>query len=141
MPWESVDLMHWVLGKEELTRRAHGLITESEDIRSIKETVGLKADSSYYIPATQAFEEYRLHHFNSTGPPRLQLPMPITSQPTNASTGQAAVPSMSSLDLDRSALSIVGERGETTLTVEGKRQVSPRVLIEVRVQQTVYKWI
>ena len=124
--------MHWVLGQEELTRRAHGLITEPENIRGIDETVGSKADS---------FEEYRLHHFNATGPPRLQLPMPITSQPTNATTGQAALPSISNLDLDRSALSIVGERGETTLTVEGKRQVSLRVLIEVRVQQTVYKWI
>ena len=133
--------MHWLLGKEELTRRAHGLISEPEDIRSIEETAGSKADSSYYIPVTQSLEEYRLHHFNATGPPQLQLPMPITSQPTNATTGQADVPSISNLDLDSAALSIVGKGGETTLTVEGKRQVSPRVLIEVKVQQTTYKWI
>ena len=126
MPWQSVDLMHWVLGKEELTRRAHGLISEPEHFRSVEETPGLKADPSYYTPATQPFEEYRLHHFNATRPPQLQLPMPITSQPTNATARQAAVPSISNLDLDRSALSIVGKKGETTLTVEGKRQVSPR---------------
>ena len=133
--------MHWLLGKEELTRRAHGLIIEPQRIRSIEETAGLKADSSYSIPAIQPFEDYRLHHFNATSPPQLQLPMPITSQPTNATTGQAAVPSIINLDLDRSALSIVGKRGEMTLTVEGKRQVSPRALIEVKVQQRINMWI
>ena len=133
--------MHWLLGKEELTRRAHGLVFEPQHIRSIEETTGLKADSSCYIPATQPFEEYRLHHFNATRPPQLQLPMPITSQPMNATTGQAAVPSILNLDLDRSALSIVGKRGETTLNVEGKRQVSPRVLIEGKLQQNIDMWI
>ena len=126
--------MHWFLGKEEITRRAHGLISESEHFRSVEETAGLKADSSYYTPATQPFEEYRLHHLNATRPPQLQLPIPVMSQPTNATAGQAALPSISNLDLDRSALSIAGKKGETTLTVEGKRQVSTRVLIEVIVQ-------
>ena len=126
--------MYWLLGKEELTRRAQGLIFEPQHIRSVEETAGLKADSSHHTPATQPFEEYRLHHFNATRPPQLQLPVPITSQPTNATTGQAAVPSILDLDLDRSVMSIVGKRGETTLTVEGKRQVSLRVLIEVKLQ-------
>lgn len=120
--------MHWALGEEEMARRAHELSSHSEQSRSFEEIAETIPESSYNAPGTEPFEGYRVHHFNATRPPQVQLPMPVTSQPIKATARQATLPSILNVDLDRSASSITGKNGEASLTVEGKRQVSPRVL-------------
>lgn len=118
--WQSVDAMHWALGKEEMACRAHECISDSQQPGSIEETAETKPESSYDTPATQQFEEYRVHHFNATRPPQMRLPVPLKSQPVEAMAGQANRLRISDMDLVASAS--MGKDGKANLTVEGKRQ-------------------
>lgn len=121
--------MHWALGKEEMASRAYELGSYSEQPGSSEENLKTKLESSHNVPSTQQFEEYRVHHFNATGPPQVQLPMPVTPHPVKATAGQATLSKDSNVDLERPVSSSIGKNGEANLTVEGKRQVSPRVLL------------
>ena len=113
--------MHWALGAEEM-----GRAYERNESRSSEKS---RLESSYSTPGIQHFEDFRVHNFNATTPPQLQVPILETHQPIAATAGQAALPRNLSADLDGSASSIIGKNGEANLTVEGKRQVSPRVLL------------
>ena len=126
--WQSVDAMHWALGRDEMARRAREFNFDTQQRGNSEEAAGTKPDPSYDAPGTQNFEEYRVHHFNATRPPQVQLPKPVIPQPVKAIAGQATLPRVPILGLDRSASSIMGNNGEANLTAEGKRQVSPRVL-------------
>ena len=121
--------MHWALGKEEMARRAYERNTQSEQSGSSEEIAKVKPNSTCNVAGTQQFEDYRVHHFNATRPPQVQLPVPVTPQRALAA---AWIPEVSNVDLDRSASSIVGENGEVNLVAEAKRQVSPTVLCPIR---------
>lgn len=122
--WKSVDAMHWVLGKEEMARRAYELESYSRKFGSCEEIAEKKPESSHNTQGMRQFEEYRVHYFNATRPPQVQLPMPVTPQPLKATAAQATLPRVSSLDQGRLASSIMGKDGEASLTVEGKRQAA-----------------
>ena len=117
--------MHWALGKEEIARRAYERNTQSEQSGSFEEIAKVKPNSTCNAAGTQQFEDYRVHHFNATSPPQVQLSVPLIPQPALAA---AWIPKVSNVDLDCSASSIMGENGEVNLVAEGKRQVSPIVL-------------
>ena len=121
--------MHWALGKEEMARRAQKATSDSEQSGKSKKVAEPRIELSSNTPGTRQFEEYRVHHFNATRPPQVQLRMSVTSQPVNDVAGQATLPRISDLELDPSASSSMGKNGEATLTVEGKRQVRPNVLL------------
>lgn len=124
--WQSVDTMHWALGKEEMARRACELKSCLEETGNPEENAEMKPESSDSIPGTQQFEGYRVHHLNATRP-QVQLPLLVKPKPANVTAGQTTLPRTFNGDLDRSASTIMGKNGEANLTVEGKRQVSPRV--------------
>lgn len=127
--WQSVDAMHWALGKEKMVRGAYELNSRSEKSGSSEEIAEEKSDSSYNAPSTQHFEEYRVHYFNATRPPQVQPPMPVTSQPTKTTAGQATFQRVSTVDLSHSVFTNMVKNGEANLPVEGKRQVSLRALL------------
>lgn len=116
--WQSVDAMHWALGKEELARRAQEANCDS------KQSGKSESLAEASTPGTRQFEEYRIHHFNATRPPQVQLQMSVTSQPVNDVAGQATLPRISDPELASSSME---NNGEANLTVEGKRQVRPNV--------------
>lgn len=122
--WQSVDAMHWALGKEELARRAQEANSDSKQSGKSENFAEAKPEPSSSTPGTRQFEEYRVHHFNATRPPQVQLRMSVTSQPVNDMAGQATLPRISDLELAASSLE---KNGEANLTVEGKRQVRPNV--------------
>ena len=121
--------MHWALGKEEMARRAQKATSDSEQSGKFKEIAEPKTEPSCNTLGTRQFEEYRVHHFNATRPPQVQLRMSVTPQPVNRMAGQATLPKISDLELDPSASSSMSKTGETNLTVEGKRQVRPNFLL------------
>ena len=120
---ESVDAMHWALGKDEMALRAQESNPRSEHSGSSERTIETKPEFSYNATGAQHFEDYRLHHFNATRPPQVRLPMPISRQPLKM-IGPATTAKVSSLDLDHSA-SFMDKNEEASLAEEGKRQVSP----------------
>ncbi|CAD6576993.1 MAG: hypothetical protein ASARMPRED_008088 [Alectoria sarmentosa] len=120
--WQSVDAMHWALGKEKMVRRAYEPNSRFEKSGSSEEIVEEKSDSSYNAPSTQHFEEYRVHYFNATRPPQVQPSMPVTSQPTKTTAGQATIQRASTVDLSRSVFTNTVKNGEANFIVEGKRQ-------------------
>lgn len=121
--------MHWALGREEIARRDYELASDSEKSGSSEEIAEKRPESWYKTPGVQSFEEYRVHYFNATRPPQVQLPNPEIPQPIKPTAGQATLRRVSDVDLGRSDSSIMGKNIEANLTVEGKRQVSPRVLL------------
>lgn len=121
--------MHWALGQEEMARRVYELDSYSGKSGSSEEIAEEKPESAHNTQVMQQYEEHRGHCFDATGPPQAQLPMPVTPHPIKATTGQATLPRVLNLDQGRSASSVMGKNGEASLTVEGKRQVSPRVLL------------
>lgn len=127
MTWQSVDAMHWALGKEELARRAQKTNSDAEQSGISENIAETKSKPSCDTP--QQFEEYRVHHFNATRPPQVQLPIAGTPQAVKDVAGQATLPRVSDLELNSSASSSMGNNGEANLTVEGKRQVRPNVLL------------
>ena len=130
MTWESVDAMHWALGREEMACRAHECISDIQQPGSIEETAETKAESLYDTPSTQQFEEYRVHHFNATRPPQIRLSVSLKPQPVKAMDWQAIRSEIPHVGLDGSAS--MGKDGKANLTVEGKRQVSPRYFLPSR---------
>ena len=134
LSWESVDAMHWGLGKEEMALRAQEVDLRSESSGSFERTIKTKPESTYSATGTQYFEDFRVHHFNATRPPQVRLPMPMSPQPLKM-TGPATIAKVSTLDLDHSASSFMGKNEETSPAEERKRQVSPTSKICV---QTVY---
>lgn len=129
MTWQSVDAMHWAMGKEELARRAQKTEYNSEKSEKSEKIAQTKPEVPSVTPGTQHFEDYRVHHFNATGPPQVQLPMPVTRQPVKDVARQATFPKLSDLEMKPSASSSMGKSEEANLTVEGKRQVRPNVLL------------
>ena len=124
LSWESVDAMHWALGKEEMALRAQASNPRSEHSWSFERAIETKPESTYNVAGAQHFEDYRIHHFNATRPPQVRLPMPISLQPLKM-TGPATTARVSSLDLDRSASSFMDKNEKRSLAEERKRQVSP----------------
>ena len=116
--------MHWALGKEEIALRAQKSNPRSEHFGSFERTIETKPESTYNAADTQHFEDYRVHHFNATRPPQVQLPMLISPQPFKM-TGPATTAKVSNLDLDHSASSFMGKIEEASLAEERNRQVSP----------------
>lgn len=114
--WESVNEMHWAMGKDEMARRA------SEHQKTSEENAERKPDSAYTTSDTRRFEDFRVHHFNATQPPQVQLQLPVSYQPVKITAGQASIPSVSALNLNRSASSVTGNNGEANLVHEKKRQ-------------------
>ena len=114
--------MHWALGKKYMARRAYERNAHSEHSGSSEESIKTKPNSTYSAPGTQQFEDYRVHHFNATRPPQVELPMSVKTP------GQASLPNVSNVDLDRSASSTMGKKREGNLVMEGKRHVSSVVL-------------
>lgn len=121
---ESVDAMHWALGKDEMALRAQESNPRSEHSGSFERTIETKPEFSYNAADAQHFEDYRVHHFNATKPPQIRLPIPISRQPLKM-TGPATTAKVSSLDLDHSAPSFMDENEGASLAEERKRQVSP----------------
>ncbi len=119
--WQSADAMHWTLGKEGMTRRIYEFDSHSEQCGSCESINETKSDSLYNTPEMQQFEDCRVHHFNATRPPQVQLPSPVSPQ---ATVGYALSPRVSSTDLDRSASVTIDDNGASNLVVEGRRQVS-----------------
>ena len=129
LSWESVDAMHWALGKEEMAlraQRAQESSPRSEHSGSFERTIETKPESTYNAASAQHFEDYRIYHFNATRPPQVRLPMPISPQPLKM-TGPATTAKVSNLDPDHSAPSFMDQNEETSLAEERKRQVSPMV--------------
>ena len=127
--WQSVDAMHWALGQKEMTRRAYQLRSYSEQPEKPEDIVETKLESSHNALDAQQSEEYRVHHFNATRPPQVHLPMPVTPHLVEPTSRLATLSKVSNVDLERSVSSSIGKNGGANLTVEGKRQVSPRVLL------------
>ena len=122
--------MHWALGQEEMARRAYELDSYSGKSGSSEEIAEETPESAHNTQgSTRDMQQFEEHCFDATRPPQAQRPMPIIPQPIKATTGQATLPRVSNLDQGRSASSITGKNREASLTVEGKRQVSPRVLL------------
>ena len=124
LTWESVDAMHWALGKDEMALRAQESNLRCEHSGSFERTIESKPESTYNAAGAQHFEDYRVHHFNATRPPQVRLPMPISAQPLKM-TAPATTAKVSNLDLDHSASSSMGKNEEASLAEECKRQVSP----------------
>lgn len=129
MTWQSIEAMHWAMGKEELARRAQK--TKSDFVKSGKsqKVAETKPKPPFNAPGTQQFEDYRIHHFNATRPPQVQLPMPVIPQPVKNVAGQTTLSRTSDLERNPSASSSMAKSEEANLTVEGKRQVRPNVLL------------
>ena len=129
MTWQSVDAMHWAMGKEELARRAQK--TKSDFVKSGKsgKIAETKSEPPSNTPGTQQFEDYRVHHFNATGPPQVQLPMPVIPRLVKDVAGETTLSRVSDFEISPSASSSMGKSEEANLTVEGKRQVRPNVLL------------
>lgn len=127
--WQSVDAMHWALGREEMARRADRLNPHSEQSLSSKGTAKKQTDFTDDSTGTLHFGGYRVHHFNATRPPRVQLPNPVAPQPIEATAGQATI---SNVDPDCSASSDRGKNGDMNLAAEGRRQVSPELYYRSR---------
>ena len=121
--------MHWALGREEMARRASELDPYSKQSGNSEEIAETNSKLLYSNPGTQNFEDYRVHHFNASKPPQVQLPMPATLQPVKATAGQVSLRGYSDMDPNCSASSSTGKNGAANLTMEGKRQVSSRVLL------------
>ena len=119
--WESVDAMHWALGKEDMALRAYERNAHSEHSGSSEESIKTKSNSTYSAPGTQQFEDYRVHHFNATRPPQVELPMSVKK------AEQATISNVSNVDLDRSASSTTGKQRAGNLVMEGRRHVSPMI--------------
>lgn len=123
LSWQSVDAMHWVLGKEEIALRAQERDPRSERSGSFERTIETKPESTYNPADTQHFEDYRVHHFNATRPPQVRLLMPVSPQPLKM-TGLATTAKVSNLNLDHSASSFMGKNDEASPAEECKTQVS-----------------
>ena len=124
LSWESVDAMHWALGKEEMALRAQKSNPRSEHSGSFERTIERKPESTYNAAGAQHFEDYRIHHFNATRPPQVRLPMPISPQPLKM-TGPATTARVSKLYLDHEASSLMDKNEGASLAEDRKRQVSP----------------
>ena len=123
---ESVDAMHWILGREEIARRAHQCNPRPEQSRNLEEPSETEPDSTHNATSTQHFEDYRVHHFNATRPPQVQLSMPVSAQMVQKAR-PASIPKVSKVNLDRSASSVMNRIEEARIAKEGKEQVSSLV--------------
>ena len=112
-----------------MARRASELDSYSKQSGNSEEIAETNSKLLYSNPGTQHFEDYRVHHFNASKPPQVQLPMPATLQPAKATVGQVSLRGFPDVNPNCSASSSTGKNGEANLTMEGKRQVSPRVLL------------
>ena len=124
LSWESVDAMHWALGKEEMALRAQESNPRAEHSRSFQRTIETKPESTCNAAGAQHLEDYRVHHFNATRPPQVRLPMPISPQPLKI-TRPATTARVSKLYVDHAASSFMDQNEEASLAEERKRQVSP----------------
>ena len=105
-----------------MARRAYEHNAQSEQSGSSEESIKTKPNATYSAPGTQHFEDYRIHHFNATRPPQVELPLSVKTP------GQASLPNVSKVDLDCSASSTMGKKREGNLVMEGKRHVSSMVV-------------
>ena len=125
MTWQSVDAMHWSLGREEMARRALKLVPRPGNFGGSQEIIDTKPESTYDT-ATPQFEEYRAKHFNATRPSQLHLPgsVTVTTQPFGATAGQATIANVSAVDLSCSASSVTDNNEAADPPMGSKRQVS-----------------
>ena len=124
--WQVVEAMHWSLGEHELARRANGHPYAQEDLGNHEPEKSLECEGledsvvqgEAPISSLRRLEDYRVYHFNATGPPQINSSKHVR----RTATEQIAPfePQISSTIKAKSASKQASP--VANLTVEGKRQ-------------------